>query len=217
MSGGPAVADAAASEVFPDQLIKGYRDAHFSIEPGGSLLFTAVVGGGLTATAKYTRSELREMLDAQDKTRNWGVQGRHTMTLRQAVVQPPRSGRVVVFQIHAIAPDGSSAPPLVKAQWRDNTMQFLVKAQATGGADITYDVPGVPLNKAYDAGLAVEDGRLTMHINGTTLSDDFVKRDPNWRALRFYFKAGNYPQDKDVGQGRNTAVVRIHELKVKHD
>lgn len=209
--------DAAASEVGPDRLAQGYHDPYFEIEPGGSLRFTAVVGGGTTATAKYTRSELREMLDPQDKTRNWGVQGRHTMTLRQEVLQPPRSGRVVVFQIHAIAPDGSSAPPLVKAQWRDNTMQFLVKAQAAGGTDIVYEVPGVPLNKAYDAGLMVEDGRLTMHINGTTVSDDFVKRDPNWRTLRYYFKAGNYPQDKDVGDGRNVSVVRIHALKVAHE
>lgn len=209
--------DAKASEVGPARLVQGYRDPFFEIEPGGSLLFTAVVGGGTTATAKYTRSELREMLDPQDKARNWGLQGRHTMSLRQEVRQPPRSGRVVVFQIHAITQAGGSAPPLVKAQWRDDKMQFLVKARATGGEDVLYEVPGIPLNKAYDAGLMVEDGRLTMHINGTTLTDDFLRRDPNWAALRFYFKAGNYPQDMDVGDGRNVSVVRIQALKVSHD
>ena len=145
--------DRQATEVGPDALMRGYRSPYFEIETGGSLLFTAPVGGGLTATAKYTRSELREMLDPADKARNWALQGRHTMSLRQEVVQAPRSGRVVVFQIHAIQPDGGAAPPLVKAQWRDDKMQFLVKAQATGGKDIVYEVPDVPLNKAYDAGL----------------------------------------------------------------
>jgi poly(beta-D-mannuronate) lyase len=209
--------DRRATDVESAQLMRGFRSPYFEIEPGGSLLFTAPVGGGLTATAKYTRSELREMLDPADKARNWPLSGRHAMSLRQEVVQPPQSGRVVVFQIHAIRPDGGAAPPLVKAQWRDNKMQFLVKAQASGGKDIAYEVPDVPLGKAYDAGLAVQDGRLTMRINGTTLVDDFAQRDPNWQSLRFYFKAGNYPQDKDVGDGRNLSVVRIHSLNVTHE
>ena len=209
--------DAQASEVLPAELMQGYRSAYFEVEPGGSLLFTAPVGGGTTATAKYTRSELREMLDPADKRHNWTTDGRHTMRLRQEVLEPPRSGRVVVFQIHAIAPDGGAAPPLVKAQWRDNRMEFLVKAMASGGKDIVYEVANVPLNKAYDAGLEVNNGQLIMHIQGKTLTDDFVKRDPNCKALRYYFKAGNYPQDKEVGQGRIVSVVRIHALELSHD
>lgn len=209
--------DARTSEVGPQRLVQGYRDDHFTVEPAGSLLFTAVVGGGTTTNAKYTRSELREMLDPADRTRNWGTAGTHRMTLRQEVVQPPRSGRVVVFQIHAVQPDGGHAPPLVKAQWRDGRMQFLVKLRATGGEDRIYEVPDVSLGRVYDAALEVRDGRLLMQMGGTRFEDDFVSRDPGWQQLRYYFKAGNYPQDQERGDGSNRSVVRIHALKVFHE
>lgn len=208
--------DASASEVQPAQMMQGFRNEYFEVEPAGSLLFTAPVGGGTTTNAKYTRSELREMLDPGDRARNWTTTGRHLMRLRQEVLLPPNSGRVVVFQIHAVQPDGASAPPLVKAQWQDGRMQFLVKLRATGGEDQVYEAPDVPLKRAYDASLEVRDGRLLMQINGARFEDDFVRRDPAWQKLRFYFKAGNYPQDKDRADG-NRSVVRIHELKVSHE
>ncbi len=211
--------DAKASEVMPEALLRGYRDPFFAIEPDGSLLFTAPVGGGTTANARYTRSELREMLDATDKSRNWTVHGKHTLRLRQAVLRAPRSGRVVVFQIHAIQPDGGNkAPPLVKAQWNNGRMEFLVKAQASGGADIRLPASAeVPLGSVYEAGLEVQDGRLTLRFNDITLVDEFLARDPAWAGLRFYFKAGNYPQDADASGGDNLSVVRIHALSVAHE
>lgn len=207
--------DAAASEVGPVELASGYKSPHFEVEAGGTLLFTAPVGGGTTRNAKYTRSELREMLDPADKANNWTTYGRHTMSLRQEVVRPPGSGRVVVFQIHAIQPDGGHAPPLVKAQWRDGTLEFLVKARAHGGKDVRYGAKVVPVGQAYDAALDVHDGRLTMRVDDTTFVHDFATRDPRWLALRYYFKAGNYPQDNKPGPD-NVSVVRIHDLTVKH-
>ena len=208
--------DASASEVKPAQLVQGFRNEYFEVEPSGSLLFTAPVGGGTTTNAKYTRSELREMLDPNDRARNWTATGTHRMQLSQEVLQPPHSGRVVVFQIHAVQLDGSSAPPLVKAQWHDGRMEFLVKLRAQGGEDRIYVVPKVPLKRRYDASLEVRDGRLIMEINGTRFEDDFVQRDAGWQQLRYYFKAGNYPQDKDRAEG-NQSVVRIHKLKVSHE
>jgi len=208
--------DASASEVEPAQLVQGFRNEYFEVEPSGSLVFTAPVGGGTTKNAMYTRSELRELPDSGDRTRNWTADGKHLMRLRQEVLQAPNSGRVVVFQIHAVQPDGSHAPPLVKAQWHAGRMQFLVKLQASGGQDRIYEVADVPLKRSYDASLEVRDGRLLMQINGARFEDDFVRRDPAWQTLRFYFKAGNYPQDKDRADG-NRSVVRIHELKVSHE
>ncbi|MCY7388914.1 MAG: polysaccharide lyase family 7 protein [Burkholderiales bacterium] len=210
--------DAMASEVQPDRLSKGYQNDSFRVESSGSLLFTAKSDGGSTANAKYPRSELREMINPANKADNWTTDGTHLMTLRQELVSVPPGVRVIVFQIHGVNTDGSNAPPLVKAQWKDSALQFLVKAEAKGGKDILYNVDGnFPLGSTYEGSLKVEHGRLLMTVNGKTYIDDFVARDPAWKSLRYYFKAGNYLQDNSKGDARSVAAVRIHDLAVRHE
>lgn len=96
-------------------------------------------------------------------------------------------------------------------------MQFLVKAMPSGGKDLVYEAPDIPLNQVDEAGLVVDNGRLTMPINGHRFSANFVARDPGWQALRYDFKAGNHPRDAERGDGRNLSIVRIHAPDLTDD
>lgn len=209
--------DARATEIKPAQLMAGFANDWFQIEPAGSLLFTAVSDGGSTANSHFPRSELREMINPANKADNWACQGVHSMALREQVVQLPPSVGTVVFQIHGINLDGSNAAPLLKVMWRDGKLQLQIKQHAAGGKDTQVDVDGdFPLGSIYDAGVKVEQCRLSVSINGKTYTDEFLARDPAWNALRFYFKAGNYLQNTGTGSARSVAVVRIHQLSVHH-
>lgn len=210
--------DAKTTEISPAQLLAGFHNQYFSVEANGTLLFTAASDGGSTANSKYPRSELRELLNPDDRTQNWTSQGSHTMHVREAVVQIPQGVAVIVSQIHGVTQSGKNAAPLVKLQWKDEKLQMLVKELAKGGPDIRYDIPGnFQLGTAFDVSLQIHDGRLSMRVNDQLLVDDFVARDPAWADLRFYFKAGNYLQNTGIGDKRNESIVRIYTLDVRHD
>ena len=165
--------DAQATEIAPKLLEEGWHNENFRVDPDGSLVFTASTDGGATLNAKYPRSELREMIDPADKTRNWTTDGVHLMTLRQQVEKIPPGGRTIVFQIHGINVDGSNAAPLVKAQWRDGGhFEFLVKNEAKGGQDRSYGVDGIAVRRAVP-GLVEGRGGTPLHDNQR---QDFQRR-----------------------------------------
>ncbi|MGC3965488.1 MAG: alginate lyase family protein [Rhodocyclaceae bacterium] len=204
-------------DVATRDLLKGYQDKYFYVDKDGSLAFWCPASGfKTTANTKYPRSELREMLDPDNHAVNWGWQGTHEMNLRGAVMHVSPSGKTIVMQIHAVMPDGSNAPPLVKGQFYKNTLDFLVKNSAAGGKDTHYVFEGIELGKPYDAQIKVVDGVLSMTVNGQTKTVDFVAKDAGWKDLKFYFKAGNYLQDRQADGSDTSALVKLYKLDVKH-
>lgn len=204
--------DSSATEKSASQLEGGYTDQYFYTDStDGAMTFWAPVTGGTTSGSSYPRSELREMIDPSDDNVNWTWQGTHTLTATQKVTEVPSTGKVIALQIHAF--DG--APPLVKMQYVNGTIDFLVKQSAAGGTDTHYVFNGINLNDQYTAEIKVTNGVLSMKVNGVTQTHDFVAADPNWKNEVFYFKAGAYTQD-NAGTSTEGGRVKIYSLNVTH-
>ena len=114
----------SVKEVSPAELEAGYSDDYFfsaTDEQGDeAVVFHCLVDGFKTGNTTYARSELREMLDPDDKTKNWIWEGTHTLTVEQRVTHVPASGKVITSQIHGIEKNGDNANPLVKVQYYYN-------------------------------------------------------------------------------------------------
>jgi hypothetical protein len=115
---------------------------------------------------------------------------------------------VIIGQIHG----GST--PLCKIYYSNGTIYTRVHTQPTGGSENQYEFGTSALNTPINYELRVEEGVLTMTINGTTHVFDFVTGS-NWAGSQFYFKAGSYCQD-NVGQSTEGARVAIYALNVNH-
>ncbi|MFT4174025.1 MAG: polysaccharide lyase family 7 protein, partial [Rhodocyclaceae bacterium] len=205
-------------DVPTDKLLAGYQDKFFYVDKkDGALVFWCPAADfSTTANTKYPRSELREMLDARDAAVNWGWRGTHVLNLRGAVMEVSPSGKTIVMQIHAVMPDGKNAPPLVKGQFYKNKLDFLVKNSSAGGKDTHYVFDDIELGKPYDAQIKVVDGVLTMTVNGQSKTVDFVAQDAGWKDLKYYFKAGNYLQDRQPSGSTAGALVKIYALDTHH-
>ena len=115
-----------ADQVKENELNKGYSSEYFYLTDDGGMVFKCPIGGFKTSTnTTYTRSELREMLRAGDKTiktkgptkNNWvlkssssmydagGYGGQLKAALKVDYVtttgDPKQVGRVIIGQIHA--------------------------------------------------------------------------------------------------------------------
>ena len=115
-----------ADQIKENKLSSGYASKYFYTAPDGGMVFKSPIGGAKTSkNTTYTRSELREMLRAGDKTiktkgpnqNNWvlqssnsmydagGYDGQLTATLKVDHVtitgDEKQVGRVIIGQIHA--------------------------------------------------------------------------------------------------------------------
>lgn len=115
-----------ADQIKEKELNSGYANKYFYADSDGGMVFKCPIGGAKTsANTSYTRSELREMLRAGDKTiktkgpnlNNWvlqssnsiynagGYDGQLTATLKVDHVtttgDEKQVGRVIIGQIHA--------------------------------------------------------------------------------------------------------------------
>ncbi len=184
----------------------------------------------LSANTVYARTELREMIGATTAD-NWGFYGTHILTTSQKVTQIPSNGNVVTSQIHAIYPDGSNGPALIKVQFEGNDDRILVmfkSSTASGAADVKLYVDDIKVGQLFDTEIKLVDGYgyvtiTTTDDNGNLRveerSYDFLGTDPEWANMyNNYFKAGNYVQDsiKDDPDTPEGAEVRMYSLTTYH-
>jgi len=73
----------------------------------------------------------------------------------------------------------------------------------------------VGLNKDFDYQIKLQDGLLSITVNGATQSENVFKLDPAWADQTLYFKAGVYPQD-NKGPASEGARVSFSKLQVTH-
>ena len=71
------------------------------------------------------------------------------------------------------------------------------------------------LDKDFDYQIKLEDGLLSVTVNGATQSENVFERDPAWAEQTLYFKVGAYPQDNE-GPATEGARVAFSKLKVSH-
>ena len=136
--------------------------------------------------------------------------------LREAsarVLRAPSTQKIVVGQIH-----GFDARPLIKLQWEKGKLKSLIKRHPKGSNKDISHVFATPVgNDLFSYVIEVQDGVLTVEVNGERIQHDFYKEDAAWRDVPFYFKAGAYVQDDDEDGDDDVGEVQFTQLNVRHD
>jgi poly(beta-D-mannuronate) lyase len=181
---------------------------------GTGVQFQCPLNGGKTsANTKYPRCELREYATGSTTTKAaWsGSSGRHIMRGKSKVMHyGPIKCETVVAQIH----DAS-----------DDTLQIRAEAaSATGaqtwrlsinGTEVKDLISGVVLGQEVAWDIDVNNGSLTVKINGTT---QYGPVNPGWGAGQ-YFKAGCYAQQNTTDQANPSSEysrIELRDLFVSH-
>jgi hypothetical protein len=204
--------DAGASEIPADQLMGGFTNSFFYTDAYGAMTFWCPVTGGTTIGSDFPRCELRELLDPGDETVNWTGYGTHILDGECRVMQVPTSKRTFVAQIHSFL---GEAYPLVKLRFDNGNVEALVRETIDATNDTTFGFADVGLGNLFTYQIKLEDGLLTMTVEGASQSVNVFETDPGWTNQTFYFKAGNYCQD-NLGTPDEGAIVSYHRLSVTH-
>ncbi len=204
--------DGKAAEVSAMQLTSGYKGDHFYTDSDGSMVFWCPVIGATTEGTEFPRSELREMLDPRDPSVNWTSHGTHVLEARCRVQDVPSNPKVIIGQIHSYS---GKSKPLIKLQYYMGRIEALVKVSPTAGKDRKLTFPDVGLNSEIAYQIKLQDGILSVTVNGSTQTENVVENDADWANQTFYFKAGAYPQDND-GPASEGSRVAFSMLNVRH-
>lgn len=211
------------SEVTPEELQNGYQSEFFYLDENGWLSFWCPVEGGKTANTSYARSELREMINPNSTSKNWGWDGTHVMEVTQKIEKVPvkasnttsvKYGETIITQIHGIEKDGANANPLIKVRYQynyttgtGNIITELKMATEKNAGDNKPIFTNVPLGQEFTTVIKVINNVLyctisTTDTDGTyreeTFVHNFVDIDYRWSDLLGYYKAGNYIQDDSI-------------------
>jgi hypothetical protein len=201
-----------ATEISAAQLTAGFEDPHFQTDANGHLVFWCPVNGAMTEGTEFPRSELREMLEPDDSTVNWPLRGTHILEAQCRVLQVPSNPKVIIGQIHSYS---GKSKPLIKLQYYKGRIEALVKVSPTAGKDRKLTFPEVGLNNDIAYQIKVQDGLLSITVNGVTQTENVVESAADWANQTFYFKAGVYPQDND-GPASEGSRVSFSVLNVSH-
>ncbi len=205
--------DAKATEVFPPEIIQGYTDTnYFYSGSDGAMVFWCPVTGGVTDSAKYPRSELREMFDPLSDNNNWTGYGTNLLKAQCKVSQIPSSKKVIIGQIHSFT---GKALPLVKLQYNGGKVEALVKPSPNQSDDTRLSFGTAELDSLIAYRIQLADGLLTLVVNNVTQTFNIFESDPDWTNQTFYFKAGSYCQD-NAGEASEGAKVAFYQLSVEH-
>ncbi len=192
---------------------EGYTNAtYFHRDENGALVFWCPVSGATTKGSDYPRTELREVIDPADDNVTWPADGTHVLNVRCRVVEVPSSQKVIIGQIHSYS---GQARPLVKLQFSKGRIEALVKVSPTQSQDRKLVFPDVGLNSDLDYQIKLQDGLLSVTVNGMTQTENIFQNDADWSKQTFYFKAGAYCQDNE-GPASEGARVSFSRLSVSH-
>ena len=205
-----------SASILATQLIGGYSNAlYFYTGPDGAMTFWARVDGATTEGSSYPRSELREQIIPGENNINWRGYGTHLLTAICKVTEVSSTKKVIIGQIHTKTGD---ARPLVKLQYNNGTIEALVKIYPDdnlSNADHKFYYQNVGLNNDINYAIQLENGLVTVTVNGLSQSTNSFLSHTNWAPQEFYFKAGSYCQD-NVGPSSEGARVAFYSLARSH-
>jgi poly(beta-D-mannuronate) lyase len=198
-----------ATEVTQPHLASFAREPYFMVRSDGGVRFRAPTSGATTQGSTYPRSELREMTDGGTKLASWSTsEGRHSMTIEQAITVVPATKRhVVAGQIH----DGSDDVITIRLE----QPRLFVDHNGVDGRTLTSSyVLGTRFSVRFEA----SDGQIRVYYNGGQTPSDTLAR----AGGGMYFKAGAYTQSNCVRETAtpcgesNFGEVVIYALHVLH-
>jgi hypothetical protein len=202
-------ASGRAVEVTQPALGTFVREPYFVLDPKGGVRFRAPTNGATTQGSTYPRSELREMTDGGTRQAAWSTtEGRHSMTIEQAITAVPAAKRhVVAGQIH----DGSDDVLTIRLE----QPRLFVDHNGRDGRTLT---GSYVLGTRFTVRLEASDGEIRVYYNGSPTPNDTLAQEGGG----MYFKAGAYTQSnctretvKPCGED-NFGEVVVYALRVEH-
>lgn len=211
--GESGAAEGHPMEVQAAKLSGGYtHPEYFYKNADGHLVFWCPVTGTKTENTEFPRSELREVINPQDDNVCWAAPGTHTLNARCRVIEVPSSQKVIIGQIHGYS---GKAKPLIKLQFFKGRVEALVKENASKGKDLKLTFPDVGMDKDFEYEIKLQDGLLSISVNGSNQSVNVFEKDPEWAKQTLFYKVGAYTQDNE-GPASEGARVSFASFKVTH-
>jgi hypothetical protein len=225
----------SGEEVQAEVLSNGYTRANtfYTHTKSGGMVFVCPNIAGTTANSKYSRTELREMLDpgssAHDDSNNWTTAKGGRMKARLKVDrvsttgESSKVGRVIIGQIH-----GPKTEPMrlyFHKKPSEAKGRIYIASETVGGANsYSTDIVsnknggGIALGELFTYVITLKDTRLKVDIlrNRGAIVDTYIKDiDPGYRGLNLYFKAGVYNQN-NTGTTSDYVQATFHSLTHTH-
>jgi len=233
------------TEVFPPEILnyatnETLKPFMYNDSINGAIVFYTYPGAS-TANSSYSRTELRELMNPEDKgLTNWTFKqgGNIKGTLSMEDISKDSDGnyhRVIIMQIHGrltnaqrdlIGEDDNNAPPMLKIYWTRGYVRVktkVLKDLNASDTEILYtdawgDDEGHTFNKyvgfdKFTLEVKVSEGSMEVILND---EESVIYNDihiQKWGIFENYFKAGNYLSTKDEG---SFAKVKYYELEVSH-
>lgn len=204
------------TDITPTQLQNGYVNSpYYTMNATGTAVQHQVfLNGGTTSTnTKYPRCEFREFATGSTSTKaSWsGSSGRHIMRGAVKLLHlGPNKPEVVVAQMHDSADDTLQLGLYGTSASGPFDVKLRINGTLTGSALLT----GVALGTEVAWDIDVNNGTLTVKINGTTK----YTGNPGWGGGQ-YFKTPLYPQQNVNDSGNPSteyARVEFRNLFVSH-
>jgi len=233
------------TEVFPPEILnyatnETLKPFMYNDSINGAIVFYTYPGAS-TANSSYSRTELRELMNPEDKgLTNWTFKqgGNIKGKLSMEDISKDSDGnyhRVIIMQIHGrltnaqrdlIGEDDNNAPPMLKIYWTRGYVRVktkVLKDLNASDTEILYtdawgDDEGHTFNKyvgfdKFTLEVKVSEGSMEVILNE---QESVIYNDihiQKWGIFENYFKAGNYLSTKDEG---SFAKVKYYELEVSH-
>jgi len=206
----------------------------------GALVFYTYPGSS-TANSSYSRTELRELLNPEDRgTTNWTFAQGGNMKGKLAMDDISKDSqddyhRAIIMQIHGrltdeqrdlIGEDDNNAPPMLKIYWVNGQVRVKTKVlkdlnatdiemlhEDAWGDDEGYTFPVYVGFDKFTLEVKASEGRMEVILNE---NESIVYNDihiEKWAIFENYFKAGNYLVSLDED---SYSKVKYYELVVTH-
>ncbi len=220
-----------------NDLLKNFM---FNDSLDGALVFHTYPGA-TTANAKYSRTELREQMEAGNNNVNWTFAQGGTLRGKLSVAEISKDAdgdfdRTIIMQIHGrltneqrdnIAASDNNAPPVLKIYWQKGFIRVKTKIlkdpEMTDPLELLQtdswtDDEGYYFTEKVDhevftLEIDVREGRMEITLNDQESKVYEGINMDKWGIFENYFKAGNYLQSTDPN---SFATVKYYELTVDH-
>lgn len=168
-----------------------------------AMVFACPDNGASTRGSHFPRAELRD-------THEWkfSAPGRRSLSASLAVAQQPRSGDIIIGQIHG---NGKGTEAL-KIRWIKGDVVVGIKAHPDDQEQRVTLVRGLALGDRIDYRVAQADHTVTVTVNGVSRPFTY---DRSWDGDTVYFKAGSYLQDNSASG--SLGVVKFFSLSSAAD
>jgi poly(beta-D-mannuronate) lyase len=177
-------------------------DVYFHYSPNGSATLTCPCDGITTPNTKYTRTELRELMNDGKEKAAWNFsKGTHTMKYTGCCTHLPKNKPQLVFgQVHDKNDD------IFEMRFTGSHFEAIHNSKTFGTLLTNYK-----LGEKIDVEMIIEEGNVTIKVGANAIHFRPKAKGPA------YFKLGAYVQsNRYYGDGNDFGEVIIDKVEISH-